>query len=331
MTRRRLFRFAAGFVCLLLILVTGLTWWAASEIVAPARRPLQDYHREFLENPAAHAVRVQAFSLEDGTPCYMAEPDPALPLSPRAQRVRDQLKAKSVALSGFGEIKGTLVLLHGRKGRKEDYLLIAERFCAAGFRCLIADLPGHGEHPETMTRYGVTESGLPGTVLAQAAVRYQFAPQPAGLMGISMGGSVALHAAAKNPQQWKALVIISSFDALEPVILEQASSRSGPWLGGLWAQSAGWIYENRTGLPLREIRPAALAVGLSMPTLIAHGTKDQIIPIEAGRRLYSALPASLEKQWVEIPGADHNNVLITDFPIYATIAEWMLRHVAAVP
>jgi hypothetical protein len=37
----------------------------------------------------------------------------------------------------------------------------------------------------------------------------------------------------------------------------------------------------------------------------------------------------LETQWIEIPGADHDNVLITDFPIYAAIAEWMFKHVAA--
>jgi hypothetical protein len=28
----------------------------------------------------------------------------------------------------------------------------------------------------------------------------------------------------------------------------------------------------------------------------------------------------------KIPNADHDNVLVTDDPIYASIAEWMMRH-----
>jgi pimeloyl-ACP methyl ester carboxylesterase len=64
------------------------------------------------------------------------------------------------------------------------------------------------------------------------------------------------------------------------------------------------------------------------PTLMAHGTSDSVIPITLGRRLHDALPAGLETEWIEIPQADHDNVLITDFPIYARMAEWMLRHVA---
>jgi uncharacterized protein len=171
------------------------------------------------------------------------------------------------------------------------------------------------------------EDMLPAQALHEAAQRFHFPPQPAGLMGMSMGGSVAMHAAVRKDAGWKALVIVSSFDALHPVIEQQAVNRAGPWLGGLWASSAGWMYEGKTGLALAEINPAALAPSLTMPTLVAHGTADRIIPVDAGRRLYEALPPALTKRWVEIPGADHDNVLITDFPIYATLAEWMLRHV----
>jgi|GEM_PF-3411362 len=37
-----------------------------------------------------------------------------------------------------------MLILHGRSGMKEDYLAVAERYRAIGFRCLIPDLPGHG-------------------------------------------------------------------------------------------------------------------------------------------------------------------------------------------
>ena len=32
-----------------------------------------------------------------------------------------------------------------------------------------------------------------------------------------------------------------------------------------------------------------------------------------------------------MPGADHARVLVTDYPIYADIAEWMVKHVTVSP
>jgi alpha-beta hydrolase superfamily lysophospholipase len=61
-----------------------------------------------------------------------------------------------------------------------------------------------------------------------------------------------------------------------------------------------------------------------MPTLVAHGNSDDVIPIDSAKRLFSSIPDSTPKQWIEIPGAGHDNVLITEYPIYSTIADWML-------
>ena len=65
--------------------------------------------------------------------------------TPRQRQLRAQLRTRGLALPVYGNVHGTLILLHARKGRKEDLLPVAERFAAAGFRCLIPDLPAHGE------------------------------------------------------------------------------------------------------------------------------------------------------------------------------------------
>ncbi|NQW99491.1 hypothetical protein HQ447_02445 [bacterium] len=137
----------------------------------------------------------------DGTPCLVCFPDPSGNLGDRGIKIRQQLSARGLALKPAGESIGTRVLVHGRKGRKEDYLPIAERLCASGFRCVI-------------------------------------------------------------------------------------------------------------------------------PTLIAHGTTDSVSAIAYGKCLYDSLPATTPKRWIEIPAADHDNVLITAYPIYADLAEWMLRNLA---
>ncbi len=311
----------------LVLFAVSLIWWAGAEIAAPTRRALQNYHLEFLAHPEEHGVQLKSFSLTDGTPVWVCEPEPTGRLGARGQKIRDQMLARQVPIPPAGQIAGTLVLVHGRKGRKEDYLLIAERFCAVGFRCLLPDLPAHGDHPGDLAYYGVREAQLPASVLFEAAQSLGFDPQPAGLLGISMGGSVAMHAADQAQAPWKTLAIISSFHAFEPVIRQQASRFAGAWIGNVWAPAAGWVYETKTGQALSVIQPHQHAAKLKIPTLIAHGTKDRVVPFASGQQLFAALPEGLEKLWVEIPNADHDNVLITDFPIYATLAEWMLHRV----
>lgn len=314
-----------GFGAFLLVMPCALALWAGSEIAHPSRKTLQDYHHEYLIQQPRHGIRIDSFTASDGTPCLVVEP--AGNPGERGRKIRQQLTERGHMLPQFGRIKGTLVLAHGRKGRKEDYLSIAERFCAAGFRCVIPDLPAHGDHPGKIATYGVREAALPALVLGEAARKYQFNSAPAGLMGMSMGGSVAVHAAALPDAPWKALVVIASFDSFPSVIEGQASRHAGPGIGSLWADAAGGIYQQKSGIALAGIQPHLRAASIHSPTLVAHGSADPVVPCAAGRRLFAALPATTTRKFVEIPDAGHDNVLVTNYPIYAEIAEWMLLHV----
>lgn len=109
---------------LILLTASGLIFWAGSEIASPSRRPLMDYHREFLASPAAHGLVIDRFTASDGTPCLICSPDPSGRLGERGTLIRAQLAAGGHELPPAGRIVGTLVLVHGRKGRKEDYIPI---------------------------------------------------------------------------------------------------------------------------------------------------------------------------------------------------------------
>jgi alpha-beta hydrolase superfamily lysophospholipase len=283
-----------------------------------------DYHLEYLANPESHGIRIEKFTASDGTPCLVCVPEgnPGR----RGTIIRTQLGERDVPLPAFGGIQGTLVLVHGRKGRKEDYLPIAERLCAAGFRCIIPDLPAHGDHPHDIATYGVREAALPARVLDEASMLFKFDPEPAGLIGMSMGGSVAMHAMSEPEAPWKALVIISSFDSFPTVIKNQATRYSGV-LGPLCGNAIGGLYRWKTDVDLTEIQPHRHAADVKVPTLVAHGSDDRVIEMATGCRLFRSLPEDTVKSWIEVPGADHDNVLITDFPIYAEIAHWMIQHV----
>lgn len=220
---------------------------------------------------------LQSFTCSDGTPALVCEPEPQGMLGKRGQIVRDQLTRKGIALLPPGQVTGNIVLVHGRRGRKEDYLLIAERFCAVGFRCILPDLPAHGDHPGTTACYGAREAGIPDMVLREASAKFGFAPAPAGIMGISMGGAVSIRSVAAYQTPWRAAVFLSTFDTLEHVINHQASGHAGHWLGAIWQAVTGWWFEHKTGLPVSAADSASLVPTLKCPVLLAHGTADRVI------------------------------------------------------
>ena len=41
------------------------------------------------------------------------------------------------------------------------------------------------------------------------------------------------------------------------------------------------------------------------PVTLIHGTRDEVVPVAMGRRLFAARP---DARWVELPGASHNEV-----------------------
>jgi uncharacterized protein len=80
------------------------------------------------------------------------------------------------------------------------------------------------------------------------------------------------------------------------------------------ADAAGWHYPFLpVSLLLVDRFPSAeRAKAITCPLLLFHGTADDIVPIEFGRRLFDAFPArsqnGIPKQFVEVPGAGHNDV-----------------------
>lgn len=224
---------------------------------------------------------------------------------------------------------GTILILHGRGGIKEDYLSVAERFCAVGFRCVMPDLPGHGSNPGKYTTYGVREAPEILKCYTEAAGKFGFAQQPCGIFGQSMGGAEAVYTAALKGAPFGAMVVVSSFDKMDTVIHGQTDRMLGSVFGEAVRMPADRVFGWKTGVKISEIRPMEKAAKITIPTLIAHGAADKFVPTAGGKALYDALPDEIEKKWLVVPGAGHSNVLITDFPIYATAAEWFLKYLPA--
>ena len=315
------------FLCLLLILGVGGTlflWIAAGRLAGPPRREIQDYHRSYLENPSHHGQVVTSLSLlEERVPVIIARPAGMSGPGKRGMILREQLTELGVALPVHGEEKALLVLLHGRNGRKEDLLPVAARFCAVGFICVIPDLPAHGESPVETVAFGSREfeAELPGKIADEVMKHLGREGLPQYLWGMSMGGSFAIHSAGKEPKRWERMVIVASFDFLEGVVEDSLRDWSGP-AAPVLLKMVAQLTEWRGGAELAKVKPVDLAEKITVPTLVIHGDEDGLIAHSRGERLHAGF--SGEKKFLTVSGGNHDNVLVTDAPVYAEMATWFL-------
>jgi len=123
------------------------------------------------------------------------------------------------------------------------------------------------------------------------------------LFGQSIGTSVALHVAADPHSAAAKCVLLSPFTSIPDMCRHFFAFVPRPDLFVLDAFDS------------RRIAP-----DIRIPTLILHGTHDEIVPYEQGRQLAALLPAAT---FVRLPGAGHNNTF--DRPHYRTFITELLR------
>ncbi|MDX6646896.1 MAG: uncharacterized protein QOK40_2623 [Miltoncostaeaceae bacterium] len=86
-----------------------------------------------------------------------------------------------------------VVIVHGAGSRKENHADFAEACARAGMSALALDLRGHGQSA------GSPDAGMLDDVLAALERLAAQGAAPLGLRGSSLGGFLALHAAARHP------------------------------------------------------------------------------------------------------------------------------------
>jgi uncharacterized protein len=326
--RKSLAKRFLGLSLITLFAVITALWVISGQILSPERQQIHDYQQEWLNKASIHGMRVHQAKCDKGlVPCIFVSPDAASEPGERGKLIRLQLQAHSVSLKAYGETQGILLLLHGRNGRKEALLPIAERFAALGFKCVIPDLPAHGDSPIKEIYFATTdfERSIANNVLADAREYFGDQISPAMIWGLSMGGAYAVDAVSRTPSNWKAIVVISSFDSLEGVVEDSISSFPKVLVSTI-SRILFEIIEFRSGFVVANVQPVQWANKITRPALVAHGDVDSLVSMERGKRLFNAI-GSREKLWITVPGANHNNIFITDMPLFAAMGEWFIGNI----
>ena len=156
-----------------------------------------------------------------GTACTLLEelPEPRIPPTVRAPRHFDRLVFSSgTTLPAYYRVieperscrrprSETIVFLHGLGDVGYSLVPLAER-AAPCFRRVIVDLPGGGESPPVSGAEAITPEHVLGSI---ASIIETEAPGGrAILVGHSLGGTLALRLAARDPRRIVGLVVISA-------------------------------------------------------------------------------------------------------------------------
>lgn len=250
-------------VALLLLLPTGcavlppsspLTSWERKSVFQPARYPAGDWA------PTAVLVEDVYFSADDGVKLhgwYVRHPQP----------------------------RAHAVLLHGNAG---NVTLLADTLRVLNRRhqlsVLALDYRGFGRSEGKPSEKGV--------VLDARAARDWLANTEkitsgdVMLMGVSLGGGVAVQVASAEPP--RGLVLVNTFTSLPEVAQHHV-----PWL----PMSLMMTLRMNSLDAIRHYRG---------PVLVSHADADEVIPFAQGEALFAAAPGP--KQFYRNVGAGHNDI-----------------------
>jgi len=165
-----------------------------------------------------------------------------------------------------------------------------------GCRVLIVDYRGYGENPGSPSEPGLREDARSCWKYAREALRTP--PERILLFGESLGGGVATQLAAELCQQGTppgGLIIRASFSSLV-----DAAAHHYPFLPVHW-----FLFDR-----FDSVQQIAQ---VTAPVLVMHGDRDEIIPLEQGRRLFAAAPErsanGVAKRFQLLAGARHNDIM----------------------
>jgi dipeptidyl aminopeptidase/acylaminoacyl peptidase len=190
-----------------------------------------------------------------------------------------------------------VILVHGKDSCRGDAfkgstVALARQLGEHGLSVLMIDLRGHGASSRARLTYGVRErEDVLGAV--DYLLDRGYAPGAIGVLGASMGGVAALHAAAGD-EAIGAVVADSAFADFSEMIERAFSTRTH--MPRLFLPGALAFGRALTGVDLWRLRPVDQVRQLDgRPVLIVHGEHDPFIPVDHAHRLATASRGAL---WV---------------------------------
>ena len=212
-----------------------------------------------------------------------------------------------------------LLLLHGGTGIGSDWNLVFAGGGPAGFRVIVPDLRGHGRSTNPSRAFTLRQAADDVFALLD-----RIGVPRVKAIGLSMGAKTLLHMATQQPARIDAMVLVSAtpyFPAQARAAMAQLSVDT--FSGTDWAaqrlrhpqgdDQIRMLFEQMRALKDSHddmaFTPPLLAT-ITARTLIVHGDRDPLYPVELAMEMYRSIPDSA--LWV-VPNGGHG-------PIFGALA-----------
>jgi len=217
-----------------------------------------------------------------------------------------------------------VVMLHGFTGSRIEawrlFVDLARAICGVGISVLRFDFRGHGDSPLPFEEFRL-EYALED---AENAVRYVesvLRPRRLGLIGLSMGGHVAVKTAHRLGDKVSSLVLLAPGIDLGKLV--EVAINIVPRVGDFYI--FGPLRLRREGVEsLAKSNAMDLAEEIKAPTLIIHAKNDEVVPYAQSAEFYNRLRA--EKKLVLLEEGGH--VFATPasrLRVLEEVTEWIKR------
>jgi len=207
--------------------------------------------------------------------------------------VGTQQKLHAWWLEGNAPDSPAVLYLHGARWNLTGSVSRIERWRDLGFAVLAVDYRGFGESSDVAPTEALAYED------AEAAWDYLARMAPGRkryIVGHSLGGAIATELARRRDDA-SGLVLEATFTSVRDMIDQS------PW---------GFL---PVGLILTQNFDTLSKIGeVKVPVLITHGTRDSIVPVQMGERLYEA--AKAPKRFLRVEGAGHHNLSGAAFAQY---------------
>ena len=212
-----------------------------------------------------------------------------------------------------GPRRATLILSHGYGESQDQMLPYVEFLHKGGYNVLTYDMRSRGRSGGEAVTLGALEQLDLVSVVDYLTTRSDVDPDKIGALGLSLGASTTLLAAAQD-LRIKAIVDDSGFSDATNVVASSFEHFIGlsPFL---FAPITIAISEWRTGTNIKTIRPAGV-VGRISPraVFIIHCLGDHIVPPENSRRMFAAALEPKQVWWIQTGGhVDGHNVVREEY------------------
>jgi fermentation-respiration switch protein FrsA (DUF1100 family) len=200
-----------------------------------------------------------------------------------------------------------IVVLHGAGSRKENHADFARAASGYGWAALTFDQRGHGESEDEMTPAAFNDIGKMARLLTEAD---GVDPTRICLRGSSMGGFLAIHAAATTDSIAGAVAICPAAEDG----LRRALKRGELEMRADSDSLDAWLAEH-------DVRDAVELMG-AKPLLLIHARGDETIPYTWSEELYEH--AAEPRKLIVLPGGHHRSAQ-HDAELHGVALRWLER------